>query len=349
MASVSGFDPLFAELATIEGDRCKSVFVQPNNPSSSFLRRVARKFLPKSREALDGNHPGFFVEPRHALAAHEVLQFARANSAATVVMSVSENQLSREFSEAEVSVRKRTVLCVHQPPAYLKLHWRDFSVFNDLRAVVCVCNEQKAFFETICNSPVYAIKLGVRSDFFKPVATRALPSRRVLFVGHWLRDFDLLHRTMQLVWERDPGVMLDCVVPRHVRSHPALFRLAQHSQVHWHCNIDAEQLLNLYQNAAVLLQTLIDSTSNCAVVEAMACGLPIVATNVGGIIDYLPSSLGALCPVEDAQTHADMVLHWLASNDEQDVQARRQWVVNELCFSKIAKQLLESLASKTIA
>ena len=56
-----------------------------------------------------------------------------------------------------------------------------------------------------------------------------------------------------------------------------------------------DDLRQHYQSAALLLLPLRDVTASNAILEALACGLPIVISDVGGARDYVDESCGFLC------------------------------------------------------
>jgi glycosyltransferase involved in cell wall biosynthesis len=68
------------------------------------------------------------------------------------------------------------------------------------------------------------------------------------------------------------------------------------SNVHIHRNVADAALAQLYRNADALLLPLIDSTANNALLEGMASGLPVVATDLTAIRAYLPCGGGLLVP-----------------------------------------------------
>ena len=77
------------------------------------------------------------------------------------------------------------------------------------------------------------------------------------------------------------------------------------ARVTYPSQIDDDQLRTLYQTADVGVFCLADSTANNAILEAMSCGVPIVATDVGGMKEYLGKDTGILCGPGNAKEVAD--------------------------------------------
>ncbi len=52
-------------------------------------------------------------------------------------------------------------------------------------------------------------------------------------------------------------------------------------------------------------------------VEALACGTPVVATNAGGLPDFINDKVGALVPLEDAEALAQAIIAEIQNNTKQ--------------------------------
>jgi len=80
-------------------------------------------------------------------------------------------------------------------------------------------------------------------------------------------------------------------------------------------------------------------------VEALACGLPIISSRVGGMSDYVTDTTGELCAPGDAKAHADAVLRWLAEENRRRTAAAaaRRFAEQHLDWSVIAGTLLNRL------
>jgi glycosyltransferase involved in cell wall biosynthesis len=79
--------------------------------------------------------------------------------------------------------------------------------------------------------------------------------------------------------------------------------------------VERKRLINIYQNATIYVVSSIYEGLPTVLLEAMACGLPVVATNIGGNRDLISSNVnGLLVPPRSPEKMAQMIaLLW---NDE---------------------------------
>jgi glycosyltransferase involved in cell wall biosynthesis len=129
-----------------------------------------------------------------------------------------------------------------------------------------------------------------------------------------------------------------------LRSYPAIAsRKPRNVRVNLLGPVSAPQLLGLFRKADVFFFP--SHAENCpmAVLEAMACGLPVVASSIGGIPDLVAqSSEGILCPREDVPAFVQALL------DLRDTE-RRKWmgtkarirIEQEFTAEHIARRWLE--------
>jgi glycosyltransferase involved in cell wall biosynthesis len=71
--------------------------------------------------------------------------------------------------------------------------------------------------------------------------------------------------------------------------------------------ISEPDLVALYRSADALFLPLLGSTANNAILEALACGVPVISSRVGGVPDYVDDSCGWLLPVGDADAAFEQV------------------------------------------
>jgi glycosyltransferase involved in cell wall biosynthesis len=290
--------------------------------------------------------PSPFVTPLHAAVSEQIIRTACNEAKPVILLTYGENQYSAQLASAGADLRKKLVVFLHQPPSWHRLFWQDISVFDNIGAIICLSKELAHYMASITKSPVFNIRHGVDLDFFQPYDknTSTLPYK-LLFVGQWLRDFETLEKAFTIIQAQHPTIKLDCVVPFNKREALPLMRLARFSNVRWHAQISSHDLRLLYQKASLLLLPLIDATANNAVVEALACGLPVITSDVGGIEEYIDHHSGELCPAGNAEAHAQATLRWLGAKERRERAAltTRLFAEDHLCWKDIASEVLMHL------
>jgi glycosyltransferase involved in cell wall biosynthesis len=180
----------------------------------------------------------------------------------------------------------RTVVTFHQPPQIARelvngdlLRWVDH--------VVLVSPSQLPFFlRYVPEDRLHVILHGVDIEFFRPLGScQNASSFRCVTVGHWLREWNVLREIVGAL----PAIRFDVVTGTETG-------LSGLRNVHIHRNIDDTTLAELYRTVDVLLLPLIDSTANNALLEGMASGLPIVATDLPAVRAYVPCGSAVLVP-----------------------------------------------------
>ncbi|MGD0812833.1 MAG: glycosyltransferase family 4 protein [Verrucomicrobiota bacterium] len=184
---------------------------------------------------------------------------------------------------------------------------------------------------------------GVDADFFVPGPSRDQTPPRIMYGGVHLRNEAMLARVVRRITERWPEVRFDFLVPPHRRNTAALAPLLEHPAVTWHAGLNDEQLRELYQKSKLLLLPMNPSGASTAVVEALACGLPLVTTDVGGIRDY---GGGAIYPVvanNDDEAMIGLVEHYLSRPAERDLLGKRcrAFAEEHLAWRVVAQKHLE--------
>ena len=193
--------------------------------------------------------------------------------------------------------RARTVATFHQPPELLD-DLLDRAVVARLDAVTVVAPTQAAWFRALLPADRVEVLLhGVDDAFFRPAARRDGDDDgrplRCITVGHWLRDWSAVRR----VAERLPDVAFDVVTGRPTG-------LEALGNVTHHHGVTDERLRELYQRADVLFLPLTASTANNTLLEGMACGLPVVSTDLDAVRAYVGDGAGVLVRDNDADALA---------------------------------------------
>lgn len=162
---------------------------------------------------------------------------------------------------------------------------------DELDMCVAVSSSQLDFLsELVGQDRVTYVPHGIDTDYFIPdPAARGRTEAGgmgCLFVGRHLRDLDTLEQAIRSL-EGEPGIRFELVVGSDLAT-----RFGAYRNVRCHTGISDEALLSLYQRSDLLVMPLLDCTANNAILEAMACGLPVVTTRLPGVSDYVDGGCG---------------------------------------------------------
>lgn len=158
--------------------------------------------------------------------------------------------------------------------------------------IVLTSEMQEYFSEIVGPDRVFHVPHGVDASHFSPAATSPGSRKDVhecLAVGSHMRDFDVLYSTATYLAERAPEVRLTIVAGKG-----GLGRFESLPNVSVRRQVPDAELLSIYRRSSVFLLPVREVTANNALLEAMACGLPVVATDLPGVRDYVDGECARL-------------------------------------------------------
>lgn len=211
--------------------------------------------------------------------------------------------------------RPKFIATYHQCPEELdSLIIKD--VITCLDCITVVSPEQIAFFkEFVASDKIRVILHGIDIDYFK---IGNIPKEdgkfKCITVGHWLRDFKTICKVANML--KDNASIEFHIVSSHASEVENL------ANVIIHRNISDTELLKLYQQSHILFLPLIKTTANNALLEGIACGLPIVTGSLPSVRAYLPGNEGIFIKKNDPQQFADAILYLFHNTDERRKMSR---------------------------
>ena len=156
----------------------------------------------------------------------------------------------------------------------------------------------RALSELAPGANVRVVPNVVDGRIFRPGEPRERPGRRLLTAGLLDTDrkgLDVLLEALALLDRRD-GLRLDVVGDGSLRAQyealAARLGLSEHVQFHGLCS--KPELAARMQEADLFVLGSRYENNPCVVIEAMATGLPIVATRVGGVPELVDEASGEL-------------------------------------------------------
>ena len=232
-----------------------------------------------------------------------------------VHMLYGDEQLWWRGDVARLSRRRgpRLVCSFHQPPKVLDEVGPGPRRLRQLHGVVTLAgNQADHLAEIVGEDRVFRLTHGVDTVWWRP-GDGPKADATCLFVGQWLRDVDVLVAVAARLAERAPEVRI-----RVAGASPeANAALAAAPNVTLLERLSDDDLREEYRAASLLLLPLADATTNCAMLEAMGCGTPIVVTDVGGTRSYVDDTNAVLTPHGDAEAMTEAVLELLGDDERR--------------------------------
>jgi glycosyltransferase involved in cell wall biosynthesis len=186
--------------------------------------------------------------------------------------------------------------------------------FNKATAVHCVSEAIRAEAAQygLDESKAVVIHPAVDPDVFRPAGASHSSgvSFRVISTGSvtWRKGYEYALSAVRLLVDRGAPVRYDIIGDgdETQRLLYTIHDLDLTEYVHWHGCLESVEVVTRLQAADVFLLTSLSEGISNAVLEAMACGLPVVTTDVGGMPEAVDDGVeGFLIPAGDPQAAAD--------------------------------------------
>ena len=173
--------------------------------------------------------------------------------------------------------------------------------------------------------------------------------RIVLYTGRLapVKGIETLLAAAKLVHRRDPSVSFVLVGPWQMPRPPEVYGLRLNQQsidgVRWMGPLDQKTLISWYQRAALLAAPSYYESFGLSVVEAMAFGLRIIATETSGVVETLGDKTPiSVIPKGDPEALADEVIRCMSTPvNPQQRDAARQHVFGNFAADRVSEATLK--------
>ncbi len=115
--------------------------------------------------------------------------------------------------------------------------------------------------------------------------------------------------------------------------------------------VEHSEMMKYFEKADIFIRPSLSEGMGNSFVEAMAAGIPVIATSVGGIPDFLKDEeTGLFCEVNNPRSIAEKVKIYLENNKlrEKIIKNAREMVIRNYDWNLIAKNMHEKVFGKLL-
>lgn len=251
---------------------------------------------------------------------------------------------------------------VYHLPYIITEHWTIYQPQNKelmtpkvLKEILKIANEAELILPVSYDLQVNMMRYGiirpcrhlpnvVDTKLFHPIEKQPHEVKHILHVST-LRDdaknFSGIVRVVKELSQQRQDFVLDVV---HDFDRPDLepFIAENHLEkfIVFHGKKNDEEIAQFYQNADFFVLFSNYENLPCVIIEAFACGLPVITTNVGGICEMVDESRGILLKAGDEVKLRQAVNQMLDHYQEFDSQKIREYAEAHFSMKVIGEQLL---------
>ena len=148
---------------------------------------------------------------------------------------------------------------------------------------------------------------------FFPEQISSLQKKRVIAVGRYVyqKGFDLLLKVWSMIERKYPDWELVIFGSGNREPYECLIKEINIDGSRCHLNGPSSNIQQEYMNSSIFAFASRFEGFGMGIIEAMACGTPVIASNQGGLPDFVNGSVGGLVKPEDPENLADKIIEVL--------------------------------------
>jgi glycosyltransferase involved in cell wall biosynthesis len=235
---------------------------------------------------------------------------------------------------------------IYLPDWFTKLTSK--TIMKNANSVIALTGDMKRTMQAIYDRNIVVVPNGIDlKEYTGDPSVQKVKGdeKRILFVGrlHPVKGVRYLLQAMKIVYEKMPDAKLILVGDGEEREHLETLtdNLGIRECVEFAGRVPHERVQDYMNQAEVFVLPSLSEGFPVTILEAMACGLPVVATRVGGLPDVIEDGVhGYLVRTKESNEIAETLLKLL--QDEQlweTISKTNKQKINEYSWERVALAL----------
>jgi glycosyltransferase involved in cell wall biosynthesis len=179
--------------------------------------------------------------------------------------------------------------------------------------------------------------------FFPDIKRKPRETKKLLLVASLIpiKGIPYLLESLMTLEKNRNDFILDIVGagPCKIQYEKYSCELGIKDKVNFHGLKKKEEIARFMRNADVFVLSSIWENLPCVLIEAMACGLPIIATKIGGIPEIMNEKTGIMVPPKNKDALADAILYVFDHIRDYSREEIAEYAKRNFSFKVIGKQL----------
>ncbi len=226
----------------------------------------------------------------------------------------------------------------------LTLHLKTISKCSHL---IAITEQVKRIYSKFLNEDkISVIPLGVDTKIFRPATENASREEtEILFVGslYPVKGVKYLIESMKYVIREEKGIKLRIVGegPEKKRLRSLVDRFRLKDKVIFEGFVPHNEIVKYYQNCDLFCFLTLGEPFGMAILEAMACGKPVIASNIGGPAEIIKNSeTGFLVNPKNTKLVAERIIQLVKNKKLRKMMGRkaRKIVTEKYSLEKISEK-----------
>ena len=253
---------------------------------------------------------------------------------------------------ASIFINKPVVASIHGSDVYetKRIQWLGIVT----RFFLTKCDQIIAMSKSLVNmtiqlgitpAKIARIPDGVDPNYFTPLSGDRSPV--ILFVGSLIqrKGVDYLIEAAPKVFARNSDYRLVLIgegpLDRELERRAQFLGVGD--KIELLGALSPDHVRDWMQRSKLLVLPSVEEGLGVVLLEALACGTPCIATNIGGIPDIIHDQVGRLVPARDADALADSINSLLDNPEEwkQKSTTARTYIVENYAWERIAGQIAD--------